>query len=94
MAVREACDLVSKFYEMNHMVCDTKSIYDKVYDWYCHSDVTDPEVLAACALEGEKWTPAASYQDMLEMRDYWFPKNPYDEIAIWEIEQARLDLEW
>ena len=94
MTVEAAINLVIENLEANRIPCDTPSIRARVTSWYEHTDITDPEVLAACALEGKNWTPAATYQWMLEARDYWFPQNPYDEIPIWEIEAAQRDAMW
>ena len=85
-AAETAISLVIENMEINHIACNTESIRTRVYSWYNNSDVTDPEILAACALEGKDWYPGATYQDMLDAKNYWFPKNLYDEVPIWEIE--------
>ena len=54
------------------------TLREKIYDWYNHTDVTDPEVLAAVALEGKKWRPDFTYDQMLEIRNYWFPQEQYE----------------
>lgn len=86
--------MVFENFEANHITYDEKSVVNRVYSWYSHSDVTDPEILAACALMGKDWFPGATYQDMLDAKEWWFPKNPYDEISIWEIEAAQHDTIW
>lgn len=91
--VAAAIDLAINHLEANKIACDTESIANIIYDWYSHSDVTDPEILAACALEGIKWRPGATYQEMLEIKDFWFPAVSTD-ISIWEIEQAQHDFCW
>jgi len=92
--VEAAVLLVVENFEVNQIVCDTNCIRNRILTWYEHSDVTDPEVLAACALEGKDWYPDATYEDMLNAKEWWFPKNPYDEISIWEIEEAQNDIKW
>lgn len=92
--VENAVKLVIDTLEANMITEQTDTIRAKVYSWYEHSDVTDPEMLAACALEGKFWFPGATYQWMLEAKEYWFPVNPYDEIPIWEIEAAQHDAMW
>lgn len=89
-----AITLVIENFEINHIACDTKCIRNRVYDWYNNSDVTDPEMLAACALEGMDWFPGATYKLMLEMKERWFPKDPCDEIFIGDIEMAQADMAW
>lgn len=93
-AVEAAVALVIENLEANHITCNTESIRNRVYNWYSHSDVTDPEMLAACALMGKDWYPGATYQYMLDAKEWWFPQNPYDEISIWEIEAAQYDAMW
>ena len=89
-----AVTMVFENFEANHITYDEKSVVNRVYSWYSHSDVTDPEILAACALMGKDWFPGATYQDMLDAKEWWFPKNPYNEISIWEIEAAQHDTIW
>lgn len=89
-----AATMVFENFEANHITYDEKSVVNRVYNWYSHSDVTDPEMLAACALMGKDWFPGATYQDMLDAKEWWFPKNPYNEISIWEIEAAQRDTIW
>ena len=92
--VEAAIQLVIKNFEANHIMSNTECIRNRVYSWYSHSDITDPEVLAACALEGKDWYPEARYEDMLAAKDLWFPVDPGMEISIWEIEAAQRDIMW
>lgn len=78
-----AAAIVENYYEASGITCDFDSIYKRVHDWYIHSDITDPEILAACALSGE-WHPGTTYQDMLNAREKWFSIAPISEISIWE----------
>lgn len=93
-AAETAISLVIENMEINHIACNTESVRTRVYNWYNNSDVTDPEVLAACVLEGMDWFPGVSYKTMLEAKERWFPKNPYDEIFIEDIEIAQLIETW
>ena len=92
--VEAAVNLVIQNLEANHIASDSESIRNRVYSWYSHSDVTDPEMLAACALEGKNWFPGATYQYMVEAKQQWFPENLYDNFSIWEIEASQHDREW
>ena len=91
--VEAAVDLVVKTFEANHIVSDSECIRQRVYSWYSHSDVTDPEILAACAIEGW-WYPAATYDDMLMMKEGWFPEDPYEEVHSWGFTTASYDMVW
>lgn len=90
----DAIRLVIDILEANHLVSDTENIRKRVYSWYNHSDVADSEMLAACAMTGKDWFPGATYEYMIEVKNYWFPPIPYEEIAIWEIEAAQHDSMW
>ena len=92
--VENAVKIAIDIFEAEHILVTTDSIRNTIYDWYEHTDVTDPEVLAACAIEGFRWYPGATYQEMLEIRDHWFPQDPYNEISIWDIEAAQYDMFW
>lgn len=94
--VEAAVELVINNLEANHIASDTNSIRKQVYSWYEHSDVTDPEMIAACVLEGKEWFAGATYQYMEDLRDWWFPQVVAcnNEISIWEIEEAQHDSFW
>lgn len=92
--VEDAVKLVVDILEANMITEQNDFIRARVYSWYNHSDVTDPEILAACALEGKDWFPGATYQYMLNAKNFWFPVSPFDEISIWEIEDAEHDAMW
>ena len=92
--VEAAVILVIDYYEANHITCNTDFIRNRVYSWYSHSDVTDPEILAACTLLGIDWFPEATYKMMVEAKNYWFPQDIENEFSIWEIEAAQHDAMW
>lgn len=75
----KAVTLAIEKLENNNIVCDTKSIRNKIYSWYNHSDITDPQVLAGCALEGRDWYFGATYEYMMEAKEKWFSENFDDE---------------
>lgn len=94
--VEKAVKLAVDILEINHIMDSTENIRARVYSWYENSDVTDPEVLAACALMGIKWFPEATYETMINAKEYWFPTEPYyyNETSIWDIEAAQQDILW
>ena len=92
--VEAAVVLVVENLEANHITCDTESIRNRIYSWYSHSDVTDPEMLAACALQWGDWVSGISYDFMLATKEYWFPHNIEDNFSIGEIEDAQRDERW
>lgn len=71
--VENAVNLVIETLEAKHICSDSDSIRKRVYSWYNNSDVTDPQMLAACALEGKDWFPGATYEYMERAKEFWFP---------------------
>lgn len=68
-------------------------LHDRVYNWYCHSDVTDITILASSAVCCDYFN-GATYNDMLKFTELWFPEDPTEETPIWEIEAAMADTRW
>ena len=88
----KAIELAIYHFEINGISVDTGSICHRIYGWYNNTDVTDSEMLAACAIEGIDWSPNATYQLMIEAKDRWFPQEPFYNIPIWDIETAQYDM--
>lgn len=91
LTVERAVELAVNVCEKSGIVCDTNSIRNRVTSWYENSDVTDPEILAACALSGISWSNGATYFDMIRMKNDWFPQSYEEDIAAWEIAEANRD---
>jgi len=72
-AVMAAINLVIDVEAANGEIENSKTVFDRVTSWYDNTDVTDPEILAACALMGKSFYAGVTYADMLTARDYWFP---------------------
>ena len=68
-------------------------LHDRVYNWYCHSDVTDIVVLASCAMCCDYFS-GATYDEMLLFTNIWFPEDPEEEAPIWRIENSLKDTYW
>lgn len=91
MTAEYATNLAIDTYEAEGIMINTNIVRQIVYEWYENTDITDPEVLATCALEGIHYTPTIDYMDILLLRDLYFPAEPYDNISIYEIEAAQYD---
>lgn len=91
VTAEKAVDLAIKVLENNGIVCNTHVIRERVYSWYNNTDVTDPEMLAACALSGVAWNSGATYFDMVRMKNDWFSQSYEEDIAAWEIAEANKD---
>lgn len=85
IAVNEAVKLVSDLLEANYVTCETSTIEDEVQSWYDHSDVVEPEMLAAATLEWGYWRQI-SYSDWCDARNKWFCDVPeqYSNFSIWK----------
>ena len=58
--------------EMEYHTSDYREVaYDRVYDWYSHTDITDPLILAACALEHGHYC-YLSYNEMKALKEKYF----------------------
>ena len=92
VACSEAIDLVVMIREANHQVVDTNSIAKAVNDWYIHSDIVDPEMLAAAVLEYGMWR-LISFLDWESAHHEWFPQHE-DLYGVWEFEESYHDEMW
>jgi len=88
----EAVALAVEHFEINHIPADNESILTRVIDWYNHLDETDAETLAALAIDSA-YHSGLTYNDIKEIRDYYFP-DVDDNISIEEIEMAQRDYLW
>lgn len=92
-AVEMATELAATTARMNNLSIDEETLHNRAYDWYCNSDVVDPEILAGCAL-CEDYKSGYTYDDMLGFAEVWFPVDPEENAPIWEIEQSFRDTFW
>lgn len=74
-AVEDAADLVTFILRSNSLPIDTDLIKNAIYKWYTASDVTNPEILAAAALETNFVYSPHSYDWMLQVKKEWFPQS-------------------
>ena len=90
--VETATELAAEINKMQfHTNLSKETLHERVYNWYCHSDVTDIVILASCAMCCDYFN-GATYDDMLMFTDIGFPSEP--ETSIWEIEAAEKDTKW
>ena len=93
--INEAAILVSKMNEANYISETTEAIRARVENWYNHTDITDAEMLAAVALNGD-FDPVLRWDDLVAAKEFYFPTIPfeYTEFHISEIESALYDNLW
>ena len=63
-AVEMATELAATTARMNNLSVDEETLHTRAYNWYCNSDVVDPEILAGCALSAD-YKFGYTYDDML-----------------------------
>ena len=69
--VEKAVELANNVLEASGIMMGNDTLRSRVFSWYNHTDVTDPEILAACAIFGY-YDSDYTYDDMLKDRDFWF----------------------
>lgn len=92
IACTEAIELVVLIHEANNQIVDNDSITRAVNDWYTHSDIVDPEMLAAAVLEYGRWR-LINFLDWEAAHNKWFPQYD-DRYGVWEFEASYRDNIW
>lgn len=92
--VENAVELAVMIYEANHTMTNTETIRKQIYSWYNHTDITDAEALAACAIEFGYWNPNVTLDEIKIAKNEWFTENPFDAFSIEEIEAAQHDIRY
>jgi len=92
-AVEIAFELAATTANLNNLPIDAETLHSRAYNWYCNSDVVDPEILAGCALSAD-YKFGYTYDDMLAFAEVWFPLDPEAGAPIWRIENALKDTFW
>ena len=88
----EATELVNEFLEAENIHMTNDSIMERAREWYDHTEITDPETLAAVVLYGD-FDPSIRIDAIEELTQFYFPTEPF-ELHIGEIEAALKDEEW
>lgn len=89
----EVFKIIVNSFECEHIFVDNESIDRRLTDWYNHTDYTEPETLAALTMYSE-YNPFITYQDVKEIKEFFFPSIPSFEIHISEIEAALHDYDY
>lgn len=93
--IERATGMVVEFFELEGTAVDTESIRKRVTEWYNHTDITEPEMLASAAWIGE-YNPKIKYQSIEEAKTVLYPEEPLEvqNYHIGEIEEALRDADW
>lgn len=90
--IETAVDLANKIAATAGIMMSNTCIRCRVENWYNYTDFTNPEILAACAIDSD-YNSNLSYSWIMETYHYYYPSIE-DDIPIWEIEAAQHDVMW
>ena len=93
--IEETIKLVNEFYAAENIYENNSTLKKSIIEWYCNTDITDVEMLAAVTMYG-RFRAGLTWDDLLEIKEYFFPTVPieYSNYGIGEIEEALLDAFW
>lgn len=91
-----AVSIARDYFEANHISVTNQCIREQAYDWYCGTEIVDPEELAAVIIAYGNFKDTYTYQDIVDAHNEYFPTEPIKlhNISIYEIEMAQHDMEW
>lgn len=95
-AIECATNLVAETLESMGKTCTNDSIRRDVTSWYEHSDIVNPDMLAAGVLEYGSWK-LISFDKWEEITEKWFPLEVpvgYGYPNIEELHDSYYDLAW
>lgn len=90
--ILKAVELANKFLEAENIHVANAQLMKRAVKWYDHTEITDPETLAAVVLYGD-FDPSIRIDVIEELTQFYFPTEPF-ELHIGEIEAALKDEEW
>lgn len=93
--IAEAVKMVVDYFEYEGIYEETKSIDTRARDWYSHTEITEPQMLAAVVISGP-FVPGILYNEIKEIEEFYFPSEPinFGNFHIGEIEEALNDEFW
>lgn len=95
--INEAVKLVINYFAANFITIDTASIENRARTWYNNTEIVDAEMLAAASIHSE-YLPCYSWNELLELKEFYFPTNPEEflqkNFSIQEIEESLHDVDY
>ncbi|MCC8068774.1 MAG: hypothetical protein LIO71_03290 [Ruminococcus sp.] len=103
--IEEAVKIVIEYWEAEGISEETKTIRDRVTDWYNHTEITTPQMLAAAAISGD-YEFGVTWDELLDRERFFFPDPieqsdayaeyliTHDNYSIGEIEASYHDDQW
>ena len=93
--VQAAIEIVISYLEAENIYEETKTIRKRAIDWYNHTEIVDPQMLAAVVISGEY--KSISWDEVIEIENFYFPlilPLEFTELSIGEIEESLHDEFW
>jgi hypothetical protein len=91
--IGEAVKIVVDYFAAEGIFERTESIRSRAINWYTHSEIVKPQMLAAVVISGD-YKPI-TWDEVLEIEEFFFPTLPADlGFSIGEIEASYRDMLW
>ena len=91
--INEAVKIVIEYFETEGIFEETESIRNRAINWYNHSEIVTPQMLAAVVISGD-YRPI-TWDEVLEIEEFFFPSLPIElNFSVGEIEESYRDMLW
>lgn len=91
--INEAVSIVVEYFAAEGIFERTESIKSRAINWYNHSEIVAPQMLAAVVISGD-YRPI-TWNEVLEIEEFYFPSMPVElGFSVGEIEASMRDMFW
>lgn len=91
--INDTIKIVTDFFEAEGIYERTPSIRARAIEWYTHSEIVTPQMLAAVVISGD-YRPI-TWDEVLEIEEFYFPTIPVElGFSIGEFEASMFDAVW
>lgn len=93
--ITKAVEIVISYFETEGISEETRTLYSRAEDWYNHTEITNPQTLAAVVISGS-YDRGIRYNEIKQIEEFYFPSSPIDldNFHIGEIEESYNDCFW
>lgn len=93
--IADAVKMVIDYFESEGIYEETKTLDTRARDWYSHTEIVEPQMLAAVVMSGD-FVPGITWDEIKQIEDFFFPSEPieFTNFHIGEIEEALDDELW
>lgn len=94
--ITDAVKIVIEYFEAEHIQESTATIRERAVDWYNHTDITEPYLLAAVTMSGP-FDKNITYLEIENIKEFYFPTEDIFNLtnnyfSIEEIEMSLFDM--